>query len=159
MRTLIAALLAAAASPACIESPDDDSGEPGFAGTWAVSRTRTTTECAFDFTPASSVRMLIEGNVVDGYTAVDAFNIGSLGNGGTLSVVDGREQLAVGFQEYWPGLGSQPDVAPGVGFVLWHDGDGLAGTSSARAYYSVDGELVPCQFDFTLTAIPAAPLE
>lgn len=102
------------------------------------------------------MRILIEGNPIDGYTAVDAGNIGTPGNGGTLSVVDGQEQLAVSFQEYWPGFGSQPDVAPGVFFQLRTGGPGLVGTSTANAYYSVNSELVRCTFDFTLTAVRAA---
>lgn len=170
MRAVALALMMAAAA-AC--GSDGDDGDPcddpnvvcdpfdappaaPFAGTWQAQRLETARDCSLDVDPRFDVRILIEGNPTDGYTAVDANNIGSPGNGGTLSMVDGQEQLAVSFQEYWPGFGSQPDVAPGVSFVLrLSTPTRLVGTSQANAYYSVDGELVRCTFDFTLNAVRA----
>jgi hypothetical protein len=129
--------------------------DSSFAGTWQAQRTLTGGLCAFDFDPRLDVRLLIEGNSAVGYTAVDAFNVGTPGNPGTFNPV--TNQLQVGFQEYWPGFGSQPDVAPGVSFTLRHDLGGLVGTSRANAFYSVDGELEQCIFDFTLTATRVSP--
>ncbi len=138
--------------PDVCDSFDAPPADNTFTGTWEAQRVETARDCALDVDPRLDVRILIEGNATDGYTAVAADNIGSPGNGGTLGVVDGQQQLAISFQEYWPGFGSQPDVAPGVLFRLRTGGPGLVGTSQANAYYSVNSELVHCTFDFTLTA-------
>lgn len=107
--------------------------------------------CAHE--PGLYVRMRIEGDSTVGYTAGDAFNIGTPGNGGAFSIADGAPRLAVSFQEYWPG---SPASAPGVFFLLWESDTGLAGTARTTAPFLDGGTTVAtCMFDFTLTGTRA----